>query len=164
MAGFLLPTGSAIPGTLAAFMSLAETALPEGSTVYFGSELGAYSTPHTLQITEISGDQEPAEIGGRYRRDETFQLVCLLTYYNGGIANFPAALDTVMADFQSLAVAVSANPSLTGALDPDGSTVQVARYCEVGNFIITPQTDAKGLSAVTLSFALRCVQRVETQA
>lgn len=158
MANLTLPVGSAIPGTLAAFMALAAETLPEGATVWFGEELGTYSAPVTLQITEITGDQQPAEIGARYRREETFNLVCLLTCYQGGPQVFPSVLGDVMAQFNALALAVGDNPSLTG---PD-DTVQVARYCQVGNFIITPNSDQNGMSAVTLSFALRCAQRVES--
>jgi len=153
-----LPIGSAIPGTLAAFMALATSTLPAGSTVWFGEELPTYSAPVTLQIIEITGDQIPAEIGPRLRREETFALVCLLTCYQGGAPDFPAALGNVTDNFNLLALAVGGNPSLTAT----GATTQVARYCEVGNFIITPRSDQNGLSAVTLAFSVRCQQRVES--
>jgi hypothetical protein len=158
MTAFTLPVGTAIPGTLAAFMSLATATLPAGSTVWFGSELSTYSAPITLQITEITGDQIPAEIGPRYRREESFALVCLLTCYQGGPADFPTVLGNVMANFSLLALAVGNNPSLTAS----GAAVQVVRFCQVGKFIISPKTDGNGQSAVTLSFALSCAQRVES--
>lgn len=156
-----LPVGSAIPGTLTAFMSLATAVLPTGSTVWFGEELPTYSTPVTLQITEIQGDQTPAEIGQRFRREETFQLVCLLTIYQGGPQDvFAPLLGQVMTQFNALALAVGNDPSLS-AYAPD-SSVQTVRFCQVGNFIVTPATDGNGMSAVTLSFALRCAQRIES--
>lgn len=158
MTGFTLPVGSAIPGTLAAFMALATETLPDDSTVWFGQELPSFSAPVTLQITEITGDQAPAEIGGRYRREETFALVCLLTCYQGGPPDFVTILGNVTAQFVPLALAVASNPSLTAP----GAAVQVARFCEVGNFIITPAGDQNGQSAVTLAFSLRCAQRVES--
>lgn len=158
MSAFTLPVGSAIPGALAAFMALGAKTLPQDSTIWFGKELSVFSAPITLQITEITGDQGPAEIGGRYRREETFAFVCLLTAYQGGPQVFPDILASVMAQFNALALAVGNNPSLTAP----GATVQVVRESQVGNFIITPTTDQNEMSAVTLSFALRCAQRVES--
>lgn len=156
-----LPVGSAIPGTLTAFMNLAAAILPAGSTVWFGEELGVYSAPVTLQITEIQGDQLPAEIGARFRREETFQLVCLLSIYQGGPQDiFAALLGEVMTQFNAIALAVGNDPTLS-AYAPD-PTVQTARFCQVGNFIVSPSTDDNGFSMVTLSFALRCAQRVES--
>lgn len=163
---FVLPVGSAIPGAIVAFMSLAQETLPANSTVYFGSELPAYTNPYTLQITEATGDQEYVEIGSRYRRDETFSLTCQLSYYDGSPASpvggdqFIDLLNNVMSQFQALSLAVGNNPSLTTYSSP--SVTQAVRIAEVGNFIITPATDANGRCAVTLSFALRCVQRVES--
>lgn len=158
--GFTLPVGSAIPGALAAFMALATATLPEDSTVWFGKELPSYSAPVTLQITQITGDQEADSIGQRYRREETFNLVCLLTCYQGGPPDFPAILGSVAVQFKALALAVGNNPDLSAfGTDPD---VQPVRECQVGNFIVVPTTDQNGNSAVTYSFALRCAQRVES--
>lgn len=155
-----LPVGSAIPGALAAFMALATATLPSGSTVWFGEELPTYSAPVTLQITEIQGDQNPAEMGGRYRREETFSLICLLSMYQGGAQDFPTIFGNVMAQFNALALAVGNNPSLIAYTAEPG--VQPVRYAQVGSFIVTPNSDQNGQSAVTLSFALRCAQRVES--
>lgn len=157
MTDLTLPVGSAIPGTVSAFMTLASQTLPAGTTVWFGEELATYNTPLTLQITEVQGTQVPAEIGQRYRREETFSLICLLTYFQGG-QQMVSLLDTVMSNFQLLALAVGNNPQLVQPSD----TVQPVRFCQVGNFIISPVTDPNGLSAVTLSFALQCAQRVES--
>lgn len=154
----VLPVGSAIPGALAAFMTMCTNVLPTGSTVWFGEELPSYSSPVTLQITEVTGTQEPAEIGRRYRREETFAFVCLLTCYQGGPQDFPTILQNVMDNFNLIALAVGNNPALS---DPSAAT-QAARYCQVGNFIITPLSDQSGNSAVTLSFALNGAQRVES--
>lgn len=144
------PQSSAIPTALAAFMTMATAAMPSGSTVWFGEELPAYSAPLTLQITEITGDQEPATLGLSYLREETFSLVCLLTWYQGGPQDFPTCLNNVMTNFSLLSTAVGDNPTLNNTV----------RFAEVGNFIITPQTDSNGQTAVTLSFALRCQQRI----
>lgn len=155
------PVGSAIPQALVNFMALATQTLPAGTTVYFGAELAAWSAPLTLQILEITGDQNPAEIGPRYRREETFSMTCQLSVYQGGGPQetaFPTLLQTVMGYFNQLALAVGNNPTLY----QDGDTAQAVRYAEVGNFIITPAVDTNGMSAVTLAFAVRCQQRVES--
>lgn len=145
-----LPSGSAIPGALANVLSIATSALPSDTTVYYGSELPAYSAPLTFQISEITGDQVPAEIGPQYRREETFNLVCSLIAYTGGVPDFPSQLQSLMASFVLLSRAIANNPNLSGAV----------RFAQVGNFQITPETDANGQSATTLDFAIRCEARV----
>lgn len=149
-----LPSGSAIPGALAQFMVVASAALPAGTTVWFGEELPTYTTPLTLQITEITGDQAPAEIGPQYRREETFSLTCSMFAYQGGPPDFPGILSTLMTQFVVLSRAVANNPTLNSAV----------RFAQVGNFIITPASDPNGQSAVTLDFAVRCEARVTSLA
>ncbi|SRR5258708_17437251 len=145
-----LPSGTAIPGALAATLAIATAALPVGSTIWFGAELPAYAAPLTFQITEISGDQQPAEMGPGYRREEQSVLVCSLTFYQGGSPDFSTLLASVMNAFVLLSQAIGNNPSLNGAV----------RVAQVGNFHISPATDVNGNSAVTLDFAIRCEQRV----
>jgi hypothetical protein len=143
-------SGSAIPGALAQFMIVASAALPAKTTVWFGEELPTYTSPLTLQISEITGDQVPAEIGPNYRREETFTLVCSLSTYQGGPPDFPTILNNLMAQFIILSRAVANNPNLN----------QAVRFAQVGNFIITPASDMNGQSAVTLDFSVRCEARV----
>jgi hypothetical protein len=145
-----LPSGTAIPGALAALISIATAALPAGTTIWFGADLPAYSAPLTLQITEISGDQAPAELGNNYRREETFALVCSLISYQGGVPDFGSMLTGLMTNFVLLSQAIANNPTLNGAV----------RFAQVGNFLVSPETDANGQSAVTLDFHVRCEQRV----
>jgi hypothetical protein len=152
--GAVVASGSAIPGALAELMVVATGALPAYTTVWFGEELPTYTSPLTLQITEITGDQVPAEIGPQYRREETFNLVCSLSTYQGGPPDFPAILNTLMTQFIILSRAVANNPSLNGAI----------RFAQVGNFIITPASDPNGQSAVTLDFSVRCEARVTSLA
>lgn len=147
-----LPSSSAIPGALAQFMVIVKAALPAGSTVWFGKELSTYTAPVTLQITEITGDQNWGEIGPQYRREETFSLVCSLFCYQGGEPDFPSVLSNVMTNFALVSKAVANNAKLNG-------TVRVA---QVGNFLVTPTTDANGLSAVTLDFSVRCEARINS--
>jgi hypothetical protein len=146
-----LPSGSAIPGALVQALAIATAALPAGTTVYFGAVL-PYTTPLTLQITEITGDQKVAELGTQYRREETFSLVCTLSVYQGGapMPDFSPMLTDLMTQFNVLALAIGNNPTLNGTV----------RFAEVGNFLIDPQTDENGFSAVSLDFSIRCQQRV----
>lgn len=152
------PTGTAIPGALSAYLAIAATALPT-ATIYFGSELPPYANTLLFQVTEIEGDQAWAEIGPRYRREETFQFTSLISYAQGGpqdVLNgssvFASILQAVASNFVALSTACAQDPTLGG----------VVRVSEVGNFVIKTGTDQNGLNAVTYAFALRCVQRVES--
>lgn len=145
-----LPSGTAIPGALVAILAIATAALPSGTTVYFGEDLPAYTAPLTFQIAEITGDQKPAELGNNYRREENFDFVCSLISYQGGVPDWVAMLNALMADFVLLSQAIANNPTLNSAV----------RFAEVGNFHISSETDANGQGAVTLDFSVRCEQRV----
>jgi hypothetical protein len=162
----VLPFGSAIPGALANFLTIAAAALPEETSVYYGSAI-PYTAPYTLQITEISGNQEPATIGPWFRREETFALICSLSYYQGGTGDpqgsngFELCLANVMTYFSTLALAVSQNPQLD-CTDLSSGLGPAVRFAEVGNFHLEPETDANGMVAVTLDFQVRCSQRIRT--
>jgi len=147
-----LPNSSAIPGALVQALAIATDAFPADTTIWYGADLPSYTAPLTFQITEITGDQEPAEIGQLYRREETFNLVCTLTTYTGGSPDFPSQLTDLMGSFALLSAAIGNNPTLNGAV----------RFAQVGNFVVTPQTDANGQSATTLDFNIRCTQRVNS--
>jgi hypothetical protein len=144
-----LPSQTAIPGALVQLLSVATAAFPAGTTVYYGEDLPAYSAPLTFQITEITGDQVPAEIG-QYRREETFEFICSLIAYQGGVPDFVAQLISVTSSFALLSLAIGNNPRLNDSV----------RFAEVGNFRITSATDPNGQGATTLDFAVRCSQRV----
>jgi hypothetical protein len=141
-------------------MALAASTYPtDGSvTIWFGSELPAYTAPLTFQITEITGDQVPADMGPNYRREETFQIVCSLIAYEGGVPNFTTMLTSLMTNFVLLSKAIANNPWLSTSGVNDNTAA--VRFAEVGNFVITPETDANGKSAITLDFSVRCQQRV----
>lgn len=150
-----LPSVSAIPGALNEVLSIATAEFPANTTVWYGKELPAYSAPLTFQVTEITGDQNWAELGPLYRREETFALVCSLTRYDGGAVTpdtFPAQLDEVMSAFVTFAKAIANNPDLSGNV----------RVAEVGNFQIMSDVDANGFGYSTLDFSIRCQQRVNS--
>lgn len=146
-----LPSGTAIPLALTQAITIATAALPANTTCYFGAELPAYVSPLTFWISEITGDQKPAELGNQYRREEQFQLICSIVSYQGGVTDFPTLLSSLMTTgFIPLSQAIANNPTLNGTV----------RFAEVGNFHISPETDANGNAGVTLDFSIRCVQRV----
>lgn len=145
-----LPTSSSIPGAVSNLLTIATSALPADTTVWYGAALPAYSAPLTFQITEINGDQSPAEIGLQYRREETFAVVCNLTAYVGGSPDFNSMLTSLMDNFALLSTAIGDNPTLNGAV----------RYAQVGNFIISADTDTQGQAVQQLDFQVRCQQRI----
>lgn len=145
-----LPSTSAIPGALVQLLAIATAALPADTTVYFGPDQVTYTADLTFQVSEIPGDQDPAEIGVNYKREEKFSLVCSLIANQGGSVDFAVALTDLMGFFALLSIAVANNPKLNGAV----------RFAQVGNFHIHPETDGNGRSAIYLDFAVRCEQRV----
>lgn len=151
-----LPSTSAIPGAVTNLLAIATAALPANTTVYFGAER-AWNASLVFQISEITGDQQPAEMGTQYRREEKFDLICSLISCLGSAAvdDFSPALSTLMTNFRLFSMAVANNPRLT---DSNGN--DAVRFAQVGNFHIHPETDANGQSAVYLDFAVRCEQRV----
>ena len=74
---------SSVPGAVGALITILTAALPGDATVWFGKALPVYTAPLTLQILKVSGDQEPAELGPSYRREETFSIHCELTSFAG---------------------------------------------------------------------------------
>lgn len=141
---------SAIPGATTALLALATSALPEGTTIWFGETPPAYQSAVSLQIVRVTGDQQPAELGPEYRREEAFSFYCNVVAYAGGPPDFPARMAEAFGAFTPLSEAIANNWTLNGSV----------RYAEVGNFDIMPETDGNGQSAVVLAFDVRCSQRV----
>lgn len=144
-----LPSQSAIPGALVQLLAVATAAFPPNTTVYYGEDLPAYTAPLTLQISEIVGDQEPADIG-QFKREEAWQFTCSLITYVGGVPDWVAQLVSTFASFSLLSLAIGNNPTLNGSV----------RFAQVGNFVTHSETDANSQGATTLDFAVRCTQRV----
>lgn len=140
---------SSIPGTVAYFLQLAGNALPADAYVYFGVELPRYSAPVTLQVTGITGNQAPAELGPAYKREETYSILCELTSFAGD-QDFPSRLQEVMANWALITVAVGNDPTLGGNV----------RYAECGDMDFAPKSDPKGMSLGSLTFDVRCSQRI----
>lgn len=140
---------TSIPGAVAYFLTLAQGALPADAVVAFQKELPLYSAPITLQVVGITGDQEPAELGPNYRREEVYSINCTMTAYAGD-QDFQARMVEAFAAFELVAVAVGRDASLG----------QNVRYAEVGNFLFEPEADSKGQSIGQLTFDIRCSARV----
>ncbi len=140
---------SSIPGAVAYFLQLAGTALPASAYVYFGVELPKYTAPVTLQVTGITGNQQPAELGPSYKREETYSILCELTSFAGD-QDFPTRLSEVMDNWALITVAVAGDPTLGGNV----------RFAECGDMDFSPKSDIKGFSLGSLTFDVRCSQRI----
>jgi hypothetical protein len=140
---------SSIPSAVPYFLTLAETALGDQATVWFGKELPLFSAPITLQVLGVVGDQEPAELGPNFKREEVYSIQCELTAYAGD-QDFKARLAEAFAAFGLLEVAVANDADLGGNI----------RFAECGNMVFTPGADAQGQSIGQLAFDVRCSARV----
>jgi hypothetical protein len=150
--GVNLPSGTAIPGATAALLSILTTAFAQDGTVLvqFGP-LPEYVPAVTIQITEVTGNQNPAELGPNYRREESFSIVCSIVTYEGD-QNFAAAMASAFSYFTQISPIIGNNPSLNNTV----------RYAQVGNFHGEPDVTPKAQCIYTLDFNIRCTQRVES--
>lgn len=139
---------SSIPGATSALISIATAALPT-AFVWFGKALPAYNAPITLQILNVTGDQEWMEVGPAFRREETYSINCELTSWAGD-QNYQQRMVEVMNAFQTLTLALYNNMTLNGTV----------RLSEVKTLSFTPDADPKGLSLGRLDFAVDCQQRI----
>lgn len=107
--------------------------------------------PITLQILSVEGDQVPAELGPTYKREETYSIMCDLVSFAGDQL-YVNRLSEVMTSFALITVAIANNPTLNSAV----------RFAEVGDFVFTAHADNKGMSLGSLTFAIRCSQRISS--
>jgi hypothetical protein len=141
---------SAVPNTIDQFMAIVTAVLPSDAQVWFGKPLSKYIANTTLQITGVqNGRQEPAEMSPEYRREEEFDLVCQLTYWEGDL-DFVGAKDQVYATFSLITVAVANNPTLNGAV----------RFAQPRQFDFTPDSTPDGFTIGVLNFTLNCQARI----
>jgi hypothetical protein len=143
---------SCIPAAVHALFDLYQATYP-ADTVWFGAELGTFATPTTIEINNVSGDQQPAELGPNYRREEVFSVACRITVFSGEGSDpidFLNRMDDTYAVFNALEIAVANNPTLSGTV----------RFAECGQMDYEPTTDAKGMAMGHLTFVVRCSQRV----
>ena len=142
---------SAAMGAVAALLEIATATLPDDAMVYFGKELPKYTAPLTFAVCGFEGNQEPAELGPNYRREETASLLCDLTSYAGD-QDWLSRMSEVMTAFALLTVAVGNNWTLNNTV----------RFAEPGDFLFTPEVQGNGQSIGSLTFAIRYSQRVDS--
>jgi hypothetical protein len=65
--------GSSVPAAVANLLEIATSVLPSNSLVWMGELVPKFTAPITLQITGVTGEQAPAELGPNYRREETLR-------------------------------------------------------------------------------------------
>lgn len=151
---------SAYPAAVQQLIQVFTAAYPTDATgtpvmVWYGVELGVYSAPTTIEINGYTGDQEPAELGISYRREETGSIHCKITVYAGNGAD---SVDHVnrMVDcwnvWDALEVAVANNPTLNGTV----------RFAELGAMDDTPTTTGQGMAMGQLVFDVRYSARVQS--
>lgn len=149
---------SSIPGAVANLQSLLVAAFAGQQTVqvWFGKTLPQYVAPTIIQITGWTGDQQPAELGPSYRREETFAIqveICA----TGGDMDFMSRQVTVMDAFGVISVLVANNWTLPSTAGGNDGAV---RFAEVGTFSFVPQTDNHGFAVGELTFDIHCSQRI----
>lgn len=153
-----IPSGTAIPGAINALVAILTNAFASDQSVevHFGPML-KYIAPVTIQITEVTGDQNPAELAPRLRREETFSIVCSIVSWMGD-ADYLTRMTTAFSYFTQITPIIGNNATLD---DPTTGNPTV-RYAQVGNFMGNPGITPEGQSTYTLDFHIRCEQRIES--
>jgi hypothetical protein len=155
---------SSIGPAVANFITVATAAVPssltdEGATQVVFGEVTQYVAPVTLQIMEVTGNAEVAEMGSNFRREETYSIVCEITTFAGD-QDYIQRFDDAMTILNAVTVAVANNPWLsTSGLNDHTAAV---RFAEIGDFSIIPQPGPQGQSTCSLQFHVRCSQRVDS--
>lgn len=144
---------SSIPNAVTQFQAIATAALPAGTTnITMGEALPPdISEPVVLQIIRVTGEQEWAELGPLYRREETYAIHCEITAWAGD-QDFATRMTDAFSAFELLTVAVGSNPTLNGAV----------RLAEIRQLDWEPKPDAKGQSTACIAFTVDCQQRITT--
>ena len=145
------------------FISIATAAIPAsisgGDTQVWFGDLSKYIAPVTLQIIEVTGNADVAELGRNYRREETYSIVCEIVTFAGD-QDYVQRFTDAMTIYNTLVVAVANNPWLsTSGLNDSTAAV---RFAEIGDFSIIPHAGSQGQSTCSLQFHVRCSQRVDS--
>lgn len=131
----------------------------EGETQVVFGDLSQYVAPVTLQIMEVVGNADPAELGPNFRREETYSIVCEIVTFAGD-QDYLTRFNDAMTVYNAICVAVGNNPWLsTSGLNDATAAV---RFAEVGDFSIAPHATPIGQSVCSLQFHVRCSQRVDS--
>lgn len=143
---------SSVPNAVNAFLSIVQAALPGNTQVWFGKPLSVYVAPITLQVTGVhTGEQVIATMGPEYKREETYEIQCMLTSFAGDL-NFVGRMAEVFLNYGLVTLAVGNNPTLN----------QTVRFAEIHSFEYVPDADAKGMSLGALTFSVHCQARISS--
>jgi hypothetical protein len=156
---------SSVPAAVDNLVTILKSVLPAGYSVEYaptpvdGQSASFYLPPKSCWVNTVSGDQEPAELGINYRREEIYYIQCELTSFQGD----QIFTDTMRECFDAFACvehAITVNPwlSTTGLND----NTAAVRYAEVGNIRFDPQLTARGQCNGSLQFHVRCSQRIDS--
>lgn len=151
--------GPAVSNAISIITAAIPQKISEGATQVVFGDIPKYVAPVTLQIIEVTGDQQPGEMGPSYRREETYSIVCEIVVWAGD-QDYVQRFDDCMLIFNKVAIAIGNNPWLSTSGIND-STAAV-RYAEVGNMSIIPHATPEGKSLCSLQFHIRCSQRVDS--
>ena len=131
----------------------------EGDVQVVFGDLTQYVAPVTLQIMEVTGDADVAELGRNFRREETYSIVCEVVTFAGD-QDYVTRFNDAMTIYNAVTVAVATNPWLsTSGLNDNTAAV---RFAEVGNYSIVPHATPIGQSVCSVQFHVRCAQRVDS--
>ena len=146
------------------FISIVTAAVPtvmpnEGDTQIVFGELSKYVAPVTLQIMEVTGNAQVAEIGRNFRREETYSIICEIVTWAGD-QDYVTRFNDAVSVYNAVTVAVAKNPWLsTSGLNDSTAAV---RFAEIGDFTMIPHADVHGQSRCALQFHVRCSARVDS--
>lgn len=149
---------SSIPAARANLFSLLTVVFASQTNVlvFYGKTLTNFVSPITVQLTGWTGDQQPAELGPSYRREETFAISMQINSWAGD-QDYATREVEVMGAFATVSVLVANNwtlPSTAGGFDG------AVRFAEVGTFSFIPEADDQGQSMGMLMFDVHCSQRI----
>jgi hypothetical protein len=155
---------SSIPAAVTNLMALLKSVLPASTQISYGPVPGSntneiYLAPNTCFIYDVVGDQQPAEMGPNYRREETYSIYCEITAFEGD-QDFLRTQQSCFSMFSQVEIAIANNPWLSTSGQNDDTAA--VRYAEVGNIHFSPQLTPKGQSNGSLQFHVRCSQRINS--
>jgi hypothetical protein len=143
---------SSIPLAVHALINIATGAFPANYQVWFGKPLPVYTAPITLQILGVHpATQEIITMGPDYKREEVYEIECLLTSWAGDV-DYLGRMDEVFATFDLLTTAIGNNPNLN----------QTVRFAEIATLDYVPDATAVGTSLGSLAFTIKCQQRISS--
>jgi hypothetical protein len=135
------------------FLQLARSVLPDDSFVVLrksGAQM-VFSAPLTLQVYGFKGSQIPAELSPQARREETFDIDCCVSSYQGD-----DDLEARMAEAQT------AWALLSVAVGNDYTFGNIVRWAQITDYDFIPSSDTTGKTLGSVEFKVNCQQRIDS--